>query len=106
MRIGVVIGKVSLRRVHPSLVGKRYVLAVPQSLAMLADRGAAQPEELVVIDELGATSGARIGFSEGGEAAVPYLPDRKPVDAYTACLIDDLTLDDREVSRLLDGNTA
>jgi ethanolamine utilization protein EutN len=101
-----VIGKLSLQRVHPSLVGKRYVLAVPQSLAMLADRNASQPEELVVIDELGASPGTRIGFSEGGEAAVPFLPDRKPVDAYTACLIDELTLDGREVGRLLDGNTA
>ena len=38
MRIGMVVGKVSLQRVHPSLVGKRYVLVQPQSLKALAGR--------------------------------------------------------------------
>jgi ethanolamine utilization protein EutN len=101
MRIARVVGKLSLERVHPTLVGKRYVLAVPQSLAALAGRQSLQGDELVVVDELGATAGDLIGISEGGEAAVPYLPERKPVDVYNACILDHLTLDEKEVSRLL-----
>jgi len=46
----------------------------------------------VIVDQLGAGSGSRIGFSEGGEAAVPFLPERKPVDAYCACILDSITV--------------
>ena len=100
MRIGLVVGKVSLTRVHPSLAGMRYVLALPQSLSALRGAVAPMPEELVLVDELGATPGARIAFSEGGEAAAPFHPHKKPVDAYAACLIDELTIDERQAAAL------
>jgi len=46
----------------------------------------------VIFDNLGAGPGARIGFSEGGEAAAPFFPEKKPVDAYCALLLDQLII--------------
>jgi ethanolamine utilization protein EutN len=65
---------------------------VPFSLKALraGDRG--DGEDVVIFDDLGAGTGSLIGFSEGGEAAVPFLPEKKPVDAYCACLLDSLTV--------------
>ena len=41
---------------------------------------------------MGAGIGSRIGFSEGAEAAAPFHPKKKPVDAYCACILDQVTL--------------
>jgi ethanolamine utilization protein EutN len=87
MRIAEVIGTVTLSRAHPSVAGFRWVIGVPFSLAAL-ERGLPDGEDVVMFDDLGAGSGSRVGFSEGGEAAVPFLPERKPVDAYCACILD------------------
>jgi microcompartment protein CcmK/EutM len=88
MRIAEVIGTVTLSRVHPSLAGLRWVIGVPYSLHALRAGGPPDGEDVVIFDSLGAGSGSRVGFSEGGEAAVPFLPERKPVDAYCACILD------------------
>ena len=40
----------------------------------------------------GAGLGDRVGLSEGGEAAQPFRPDLKPVDAYCALIIDQLEI--------------
>ena len=92
MRIGEVIGTVTLSRAHPSLARARWVIAMPFSLKALRSDGPPDGEDLVVFDQLGAGHGHRIAFSEGGEAAVPFLPERKPVDAYCACLLDQLVI--------------
>lgn len=94
MRIAEVIGTVTLSRVHPSLASARWVIAVPFSLKGLRqDRP--DGEDLVIYDKLGAGHGSRIGFSEGGEAAVPFLPEKKPVDAYCACILDSVNIVDQ-----------
>jgi ethanolamine utilization protein EutN len=91
MRIAKVIGTVTLSRPHPSLAGYRFVIGVPYSLAGLkADK--ADGEDLVILDEQGAGFGMRIGFSESGEAAAVFHPEKKPIDAYCGCLIDSITL--------------
>src|ERR1043166_2826908 len=90
MQIGEVIGYVTLNRWHPSLAGARYPLAVPLTLDELADQTPPRGEELVVYDELGAGIGSRIAISEGGEAAQPFLPDIKPIDAYNAAILDSI----------------
>ena len=92
MRIGEVIGNVTLSRVHPSLAAARWLIAVPFSLKALQGGKSPDGEELVIFDSLGAGNGQRVGFSEGGEAAAPFYPDRKPVDAYCACIIDQLVI--------------
>ncbi len=92
MRIGEVIGSVTLNRVHPSLAGARWLIAVPLSLKALKLGAPPDGEDVVIYDDLGAGVGSRVGFSEGGEAAAPFHPDRKPVDAYCACILDQLNL--------------
>jgi microcompartment protein CcmK/EutM len=92
MRIAEVIGTVTLSRVHPSLVGARWLIGVPLSLQALRDGGPPDGEDLVIFDSLQAGNGSRIGFSEGGEAAAPFHPDKKPVDAYCACILDQVSI--------------
>lgn len=87
MRIAEIIGSVTLSHAHPSLRGGRLLIGVPFSLEGLA-KGSADGEDLVLYDDLGAGLGSVIGLSESGEAAAPFLPQKKPVDAYCACLLD------------------
>jgi ethanolamine utilization protein EutN len=92
MRIGEVIGKVTLSRCHPSAAGFRWVIAVPCSYDALVNNRRGDGEDLVVLDEIGAGIGSRIGFSEGVEAAMPFHPAKKPIDAYCACILDQITV--------------
>lgn len=92
MRIGEVIGTVTLSRGHPTLSGARFVIAVPFSLKALEANDRPDGEDLVVLEELGAGAGSQIGISEGAEASMPFRPDKKPVDAYAACILDVLSL--------------
>jgi microcompartment protein CcmK/EutM len=92
MRIGEVIGTVTLNRAHASLSGATFRLAVPLSLAELAAQRAATGDALVVYDELGAGIGSRIAISEGAEAAQPFLPEIKPIDAYNAAILDNIQI--------------
>jgi ethanolamine utilization protein EutN len=92
MRIAEVIGTVTLTRVHPSLTGARWIIGVPFSLKALRRGGPPDGEDAVIFDNLGAGNGHRIGFSEGGEAAAPFHPEKKPVDAYCACILDNINV--------------
>ena len=91
MRIAEVIGTVTLSRCHPSLVGARWVIGVPFSLDGLR-KGHPDREDVVIYDGVSAGFGSKIGVSEGAEAAMPFHPERKPIDAYAACLLDKLTI--------------
>ena len=101
MRIGKVIGNVTLSRVHETLVGGTLKRVVPLSLAELTAETTPQGESLVVWDDLGAGVGEMVCFSEGGEAVQPFRPNVKPVDAYLAAILDNVNLD-RE---LIEGMT-
>jgi ethanolamine utilization protein EutN len=92
MRIAEVIGTVTLSRVHPSLTGARWIIGVPFSLIALRSDGPPDGEDVVIFDNLGAGHGSRIAFSEGGEAAAPFYPAKKPVDAFAACLLDQIAI--------------
>ena len=92
MRIAQVIGNVTLSRVHPNLRGGRFRLATPLSLDDLRSRQPSENEALVVYDELNAGNGHWIAVSEGGEAAQPFYPEEKPIDAYNAAILDQLDL--------------
>lgn len=94
MRIAEVIGTVTLSRGHPALTGYRWVIGVPLSLKALKENGPPDGEDVIVLDQLGAGYGQKIGVSEGVEAAAPFFPEKKPIDAYTACILD--TIDTRE----------
>ena len=95
MRIGKVIGKLTLSRCHASLNAGSYRLVVPLSLDNLTGAAAATAEELVVYDELGGGDGSVIAISEGGEAAQPFYPELKPVDAYNAAILDQVDVGKR-----------
>ncbi len=90
MRIGEVIGTVTLSKSHPSLKGARIKLVRALSWDNLSGRSDETLEEIAVFDELGAGIGSRIALSEGREAAMPFYPDVKPVDAYNAAILDTL----------------
>jgi microcompartment protein CcmK/EutM len=92
MRIGEVIGTVTLNRSHPSLAGGCLRIVVPLSLSNLQGDSASRAEALVVYDELSAGQGSLIGFSEGTEAAQPFHPHYKPIDAYAACILDSIDM--------------
>jgi ethanolamine utilization protein EutN len=92
MRIAEVIGTVTLSRCHPAVTGYRWLVGVPFSLQALQNKAAPDGEDFAILDELGAGAGHKIGVSEGVEASMPFFPDKKPVDAYCACILDSITL--------------
>ena len=91
MRIGKTIGTVTLVEPHPAIRGGVFRLVVPLAAADLA-AGDGPAEPLVAWDDLGAGEGQLVAFSEGGEAAQPFRPADKPVDAYVAALLDRIDL--------------
>jgi len=93
MRIAEVIGTVTLSRSHPSMIGGRWLIGVPFSLKALQAGAGPDGEDQVIYDDLGAGLGCRIAFSEGTEAAAPFSPQKKPIDAYCACILDSVSLD-------------
>ena len=91
MRIAEVIGTVTLSRCHPSVTGYRWIIGAPFSAKVLL-LGVPDGEPLVIFDNLGAGNGQKITFAEGGEAAVPFVPEKKPIDAFCSCILDQLHL--------------
>ena len=92
MRIAKVIGTVTLNRPHPDLTGATFKLAVPLSLANVMGESADEAETIVVYDELGAGTNTQILLSESREAAQPFHPDTKPIDAYNAAILDTINI--------------
>ncbi len=93
MRIAEVVGKVTLNRCHPSFEGARLRIVIPLSLDNLQQGTASEHDCVVAWDELGAGHGSRIALSEGPEAAQPFRPEIKPVDAYNAAILDEVNID-------------
>jgi len=89
MRLGMTIGTVTLVEPHPSVRGGALRLVVPLAITDLR-HGDGPAEPLVAWDDLGAGDGQLVAFSEGGEAAQPFRPVNKPIDAFIAALIDRL----------------
>jgi microcompartment protein CcmK/EutM len=90
MRIGTVIGRVTLSVRSPRFNGERLLLTLPWRRETLAGEEKYDPA-IVVYDELGANAGQQIGISEGREAACPF-PKPTPVDAYCAALLDEISV--------------
>lgn len=93
MRIAEVIGTVTLCRAHPSVTGFRWVIGVPLSAQAIKEGLPADGEDQIIMDQLGVGIGQRIGFSEGAEAAAPFAPEKKPVDAYCSLILDRLVVE-------------
>ena len=94
MRLGSVIGRVTLSKTVPALTGARWLIVSPftrdhfqrgsESLP-----GVSKDPSLVVYDDLGGGVGQTIGFVEGREAASPFA-EPTPVDAINAALVDEI----------------
>ena len=93
MRIAEVIGKVTLCKCHPLLDGAAWKLAVPLSQDALRGKLGGRGEAFVVYDEQGAGDGSLIAVSEGAEAAAPFHPNQKPIDAYNAAILDHIDIE-------------
>ncbi|MEQ1826658.1 MAG: EutN/CcmL family microcompartment protein [Pirellula sp.] len=89
MQLYQVNGTVTLSRVHPSFVGASLKTAEAYGEKLLG-RPQNEPDLVVVWDDLGASAGSIIAVSDGAEAAQPFRPKLKPVDAYNAAIIDEL----------------
>jgi microcompartment protein CcmK/EutM len=100
MRIAKILGTVTLNRAVPEFAGASLRLAVPMTLANLAGDEKPAADELVVWDEFGSGVGDLIALSEGGEAAQPFRPESKPVDAYNAAILDQVDLNKTELKKL------
>lgn len=92
MRIAKVIGTVTLSQIHPNLVGGRLKVAIPLHESELTAEADPESDDLVVYDDLGVGINDKIFLSEGAEAAQPFYPDIKPIDAYNAGIIDKLEI--------------
>lgn len=88
MRIGTVIGRVTLSVRAKQYVGERLLVTLPWRRETFAGEAKYDPA-IVVYDQLGAGVGQNIAISEGREAACPF-PKPTPVDAYCAALVDEI----------------
>lgn len=108
MRIGEVIGKLTMSAMDPKMVGGRMLIVQPFDASSLRSHVAggdvaSTGEPVVAYDQLGAGMGHIVGFSEGREATMPFYPDRVAIDAYICCLLDRITYTDRAGQAKADG---
>ena len=92
MRLGHVIGTVTLSRQDPAYRGGRFLLVQPCTAKQFASKDhlpASSGATLVVFDALGAGVGHIVGFTEGSEACKPF-DQPTPVDAYNAAIVDEI----------------
>lgn len=94
MRLGNVIGRVTLSVTVPSLEGARWLIVSPFTREHFQRgeqpvAGMSKEPSLVVYDDLGGGVGQTIGFVEGREAASPF-EQSTPVDAINAALVDEI----------------
>ncbi len=93
MKIARVIGTLTLNRAHPALAGFTFRVVVPYTLDELCDDREPTGEEVVAVDQLGSGLHQRVALADGREAAAPFWPELKPVDAYLAALLDQLLIE-------------
>jgi microcompartment protein CcmK/EutM len=94
MKLGSVIGRVTLSKTVPALIGARWLIVSPftrehYQQGQNTPRGMSKDPSLVVYDNLGGGIGQTIGYVEGREAAQPF-ESPTPVDAINAALVDDV----------------
>ncbi len=92
MRLGRVVGRVTLHTAVPALTGARWLVVTPFTRDHMQEgavppAGLSREPTLVVHDDLGAGVGDTIGFVEGREAAMPFS-QRTPIDAIDVAIVD------------------
>ena len=95
MRVGRVVGRVTLQPLYDTLVGGRFLIVEVQDRHALAGKARRSAESLVVYDHLGAGTGELIAFSESREACMPFYPEKRvPIDAYCSAILDRLVVNE------------
>ncbi len=94
MRLGTVIGRVTLSKQVDSYKGGRFLVVSPFDRDHFQQgstpiEGLSKQPSLVVYDDIGAGVGETIGFIEGREAASPF-DEPTPIDAINAALVDNI----------------
>jgi carbon dioxide concentrating mechanism protein CcmL len=94
MKLGTVIGRVTLSQTVPSLEGARWLIVSPFTREHFQDDvnappGLSKDPSLVVYDSIGGGAGQTIGYVEGREAAQPF-DQPTPIDAINAALVDEI----------------
>ena len=94
MRLGTVIGRVTLSQSVPALAGARWLIVSPFTREHFQSgsqtpAGLSSDPSLVVYDDLGGGVNQTIGFVEGREAAAPFS-EPTPIDAINAALVDEI----------------
>ena len=74
MRVGRVVGRITLNRAYKTLAGGRFIIVEVQDRFSLAGQPRKSTESLVCYDNLGAHAGDLIAFSESREACMPFYP--------------------------------
>jgi ethanolamine utilization protein EutN len=91
MRLGIVKGHVVLNTAVPELKGMRLVVLEPVLAENLAaGNGQGGGKALVAVDKLGAAVGQTVTFTEGPEAANPFWPNKVPIDASCALIVQSI----------------
>lgn len=94
MRLGTVIGRVTLSQTLPPLIGARWLLVSPFTRdhypqGTETPQGLSKDPSLVVYDDLGGGVGQTIGYVEGAEATQPF-DQPTPIDALNVALVDEI----------------
>jgi microcompartment protein CcmK/EutM len=91
MRLGTVIGRVTLGKTVEGLRGARWLVVSPFTRGHFKPSSKApavsKEPSVVVYDDLGGGVGQTVGFIEGREAAMPF-DQPTPIDAIDAVLVD------------------
>jgi microcompartment protein CcmK/EutM len=95
MRLGEVIGRVTLSVTVPELEGARWLIVSPfgrdqlQAAAAGKEHSLSREPSLIIYDSLGGGLGHTVGFVEGREAACPFA-EPTPIDAINTALVDEI----------------
>jgi microcompartment protein CcmK/EutM len=103
MRLAQVKGRVTLNTALPDWpVGALLICEAMDAPALASGmqqgdgdlvRQKPMPESLVVLDQIGAGVDDLIAISEGREAAMPFHPTKRPIDAYCVAILDTINVD-------------
>jgi microcompartment protein CcmK/EutM len=89
MRIGKIVGRVTLSDSYKTLTGGRFLIVEMQDRFSLAGHPRKSTEYLVAYDHIGSGQGDLIALSESREACMPFYPEKiVPLDAYCAAILD------------------
>lgn len=94
MRIGRVIGRVTLSRWWETLTGGRFLIVEAQDRFSLTGHPRRTRDVSIVYDHLGAREGDMIGYTDAHESCMPFYPEKRvPLDAYNACILDAVVIE-------------